>query len=380
MSFSTRADDSLSPHPRQHPLLMMNPGPATQHEQVTPLSSGRGSLNYFDTPDESMSLNMSFGSEGDELDPHGHSDGSINHWQAAQRSLSPLQTINPAYLNLRRQGSEDQDGFFTPSSSSASAIRSTQEMSLPREDGRSNHQETGFQLADTAEGETAEGDIGCGFAFNTRGTIAFDNHGAKLFSRDHFEAIIPETRIPSTNSNLFLRPHTFIHNQDLSPPERNSIPSHRGFQTQNTPLEVPSSLSNEPWTPWRAACHPEYEPESDEIMFAPNDSLGTEGLPNTWPLNREAGNGEHVDGFLLYRLSHEDEDRIDEPPAGDPVGLPIENLGNFPVGPERPQYARSLGRRGKLDEVTAQAAKIMRDKKACWPCRLLRYKVSSCWV
>lgn len=352
---------------------MLNPGLATQHEQVTPLSSGRESLNYFDTP-ESTSLDISFGSRGDELDPHGHSDGSINHWQTAQRSLSPLQTINPACLNLRRQDSEGRDGFFTPSSSSASAIRSTQEISLPREDVRSNHQEMGVQLEDTAEE-----DIGCGLAFNARGTIAFDNHGAELFFPDRFEAIIPETRIPSANSNLFLRPHTFIHNHDLSPPEQNSTPSHGGFQTQNTPLKVPSSLSNEPWTPWRAACHPEYKPEPDEIMFAPNDSLGTKGLLNIWPLNTEAGNGEHVDGLLLYRLSREDEDRIDEPPGDDPVGPPVENLGSSPVESERPRYAKSLGRRGKLDEVTKHAAKIMRDKKACWPCRLLRYKVSSCW-
>lgn len=56
---------------------------------------------------------------------------------------------------------------------------------------------------------------------------------------------------------------------------------------------------------------------------------------------------------------------IDEPPTGGPIGPPIENFGNSPYGPERSRHTKSLGRRGKLDEVTAQGAKIMRVTEAC---------------
>lgn len=374
MTSFTHADGSLSPYPRKHPQLVLNPGFATQDERVTPLSSGRGSLNYFDTPEDSMSLNMSFGRGEEELSLHGHSDDSINHWHAAQRFPSPLQTINPACLDRRRRDSEGQDGFFTPSSSSPSAIRSTQEISLPREDGRTNHQDMGPQLV---EG-TAEEDVSRGFAFKGRGNVAFDNDGEEIFFADQFEAIIPETLTPSTSSKLFLRPDTFIHNHDLNPPEQTSTPFNSGYQSQNTLQEVSNSFSNEPWTSWRATYPPEYEPGPDEVMLAPNDSLGTEGLHIARPLGREADNNEHVEEPPLYRFSHENEDRIDEPPAGVPVGPPIEKLDNSPFGPERPPFTKSLGRRGKLDEITAQAAKIMRDKKACWPCRLLRYKVPPC--
>ena len=370
----THADGSLSPIPCKHPKLVPNPGFATQDERVTPLSSGRGSMNYFDTPEDSMSFNMSFGGVRDELVPHGHSDDSTDHWHAAQRLLSPLQTINPAFLNSRRQDSEGPDGFFTPSSSSPSAIRSTQEISLLREDGRTNYQEMSHQLEDTAEE-----DFGRGFAFNAGGTVAFDNDGTKSFFPDQFEAIIPETRIPSTSSKLFLRPDTFIHNHELNPPQQSSTPFHSGYQTHNTVQEVPSSFSNEPWTPWRATRHSEYDRGPDEVMFAPNDSFGTERQHIARPLGREAGNNEHAKELPLDRVSDEDEDRIDEPPVGDPVGPSVENLGNSPFGLEPLPYTKSLGRRGKLDEITAQAAKIMRDKKACWPCRLLRYKVPPCW-
>lgn len=367
----THVDGSLSPIPRKDPQLVPNLGFATQDERVTPLSSGHGSMNYFDTPEESMSFNMSFRGGRDELIPHGHSDDSTDHWHAAQRLLSPLQTINPAFLNSRRQDSEGQDGFFTPSSSSPSAIRSTQEISLLREYDRTNHKEMSHQLEDTAEE-----DFGRGFAFNAGGTVAFDNDGMNLFFPDQFEAIIPETRIPSTSSKLFLRPDTFILNHDLNPPQQSSTPFHSGYQTHNTVREVPSSFSNEPWTPWRATYPSEYEPGPDEVMFAPNDSFGTEGLHFASPSGREAGNNGQAEELPLYRVSREDEDRIDEPPAGDPVGPPVEKFGN---SSEPLPYPKSLGRRGKLDEVTAQAAKIMRDKKACWPCRLLRYKVTPCW-
>lgn len=331
-------------------------------------------MNYFDTPEESMSLNTSFGGGRDEFVPHGHSDGSTNHWLAAQRFLSPIQTINPAFLNSRRQDSEGQDGFFTPSSSSPSAIRPTQEIPLPRENGRANQQEMGHQPEDTADE-----DFGREFAFDARGTVAFSNEGVELFFPNQFEAIIPETRIPSTSSKLFLRPDTSIHNHDLNPPEQSSTLFHDGYQTHNTVGEVPNSFSNEPWTPWTATYPPEYEPGPDEVMLAPNDSFGTEGLHIARPLGREASSNRHAERVPVYRVSDEDEDRIDEPPAGDPVGLPVESFGNSPFGPEPLPYTKSLGRRGKLDEVTAQAAKIMRDKKACWPCRLLRYKVAPCW-
>lgn len=374
MTSFTGADGSLCPYPREHPQWVPNPGSATQFEQVTPLSSGRGSSNYFDTPEESVSFNMSFESGGDELDPHGHSDNSMNHWHAAQRFLSPLNTINPACLDLRHQDSEGQDGFFTPSSSSASAIRSTQDLSLPREDGRSNQQEIDPQLEDIAEG-----DIDRGFAFNTRKTAAFENEGLEFFYPDSFEAIIPETLLSCNSSNLFLRPNPSIHNHGLNPPEKSSMLSHGGFQTQNTLREVSRPLSDEPWTTWSATCPPEYQPGPDEVMFALNDSLSTEGLPIARSLGSEAGNGEHIDGLPSYRLGHGDEDRIDEPPAGEPVGPPVENLGNSPFGPERPRFTKSLGRRGKLDEVTAQGTKIMRANGACWPCRLLKYKVCPCW-
>ena len=90
---------------------------------------------------------------------------------------------------------------------------------------------------------------------------------------------------------------------------------------------------------------------------------------------RDAYNGQHFDGHASCESSIEDDDMIDEPPTGNPIGPPIENFFNPPYEPEQPRRSKNLGRRGRLDELTKQGAKIMRLKRNCWPCRLLKYKV-----
>lgn len=373
------ADGSLCPYPREHPQWALNPGTATQDDQERPLSSGDGSSNYFDTPEESISSNMSFGTREDEFhNPYGHSDDSISNRYAPQGLPTNFETtINPACLILGHQDSDGQGGFCTPSSSSASEMTSTQDISPSGEDGGPSHQEMGSQLR-----SASREDIGRRFGFNARGPSTFENGVIESLHLNQIEAIIPETQLPLNSSNLFLRPQTLSYNDLFNLPEQSSTPVPGGFQVQNTQWEASRSSSNDPWTPLTAIFAQEYQPGLDEVMFDLNDALDTGGLPFARRAafqEREAGNGEHVDGLPFYRLIHGDEDVIDEPPTGDPVGPPIGNLGNPPFGPERPQNPNRPGRRGRLDEETAKSARLMRVIGVCWPCRLLKYRVLPCW-
>ena len=366
------ANGSLHPYHGEHPQWELTSGSATRDDQVTPLSSGGRSSNYFHTPEESMSLNMSFRSGGDDFNPHGHSHDSMSHRHASQGFQTSLETTDPARPILRLQDSDGQDSFFTPSSPSASGIRSTEDICLPREDGRPNRQEIDHQL-----GRAGWEDIGRSFVFKTGETVAFENDGVEPAHPDDVQATIPETWVPFTSSNLFLSPNTFIHNHAIDLSDQSQEPSYGGFRAQNTQQSASRSLSSDPWTPLRAMYTQEYQPGPDAVMFAPNDAFGTSGMPFARPAafqGREVGNIEKVDRVPVHELSGH-EDTIDEPPVGDPVGPPVGKFSNSCFGPERPQNAKSLGRHCKLDEVTRQGAKIMRGMGACWPCRLLKYKV-----
>lgn len=397
----TRAYGGLGPYPREHPRLVRNHGSTTQEDRVTPLSSDEGSWNNFDTPEESMSLIISNRSRGDELSLHGHSDDSINLHHSSQGFLSSLEAINPACPIIGNQDPDGQDSFFTPSSSSASGIRPWQAVALPREDGTYNHQVMSSEL------ESADRkDIDRRIVFNNLGTAASENNELEFFNLDHvqarrFQAGTPETPAIISSPDLFRRPYTFVYDHAFNLGDQSSIPSHSRFHAQNTQRQPPRSDSSDPWTPWRAIYPQDYQPGPQEVMLAPNDALDTSVLPFARPAEfprREAGNDEHIDGLPLYGLISRDEDTIDKPPSGDPVGPPIENLGHSCFGPERSQHAKNRGRRGQraknqgrrgqraknpgrrgqLDEETAQGAKIIRAAGACWLCRLLKYKARPC--
>ena len=165
--------------------------------------------------------------------------------------------------------------------------------------------------------------------------------------------------------------------------EPRSTPSDGDFSAQHTQQEAsPSwprrSLSaNSPWTPLNTRYLQDYQPGPDELMIAPGDTFDTPAPRVDESVefqSREAYVGQQADGYLS-RGFIEDEDTIDEPPSNDPIGPPIGSVVNPPLGPEQPQKPKNLGRRGKLDDSTAEHAKIMRVKGACWRCRLLRYKV-----
>lgn len=112
-------------------------------------------------------------------------------------------------------------------------------------------------------------------------------------------------------------------------------------------------------------------------MIAPGDTLDTPAPRVDGSVEfpkKEAYIGQQPDKHVSYGFI-EDEDMIDEPPTGDPIGPPIGGVVNPPYGPEQPQQTKNRGRHGKLDEPTAERAKNMRVQGACWRCRLLKYGV-----
>lgn len=135
----------------------------------------------------------------------------------------------------------------------------------------------------------------------------------------------------------------------------------------------------DPWSPYGTRYPQDYHPEPHKVMFAPEDDMPgiTVPLVNRYAeyQEREVYHEQQLDKYVSCEVDIEEEEMIDEPPIGDPVGPPVANLVSSSHGPEKPRQSGNLGRRGKLDELTARNAKIMRDKGNCWPCRLLKYKV-----
>lgn len=373
------SDDGHHVYSCEHSHWVESSSYATQDDQVTPLSSGDGSSNHFDTPEESMSLKMSSGSGEDDFNAHGNLDDSTNHQHASQGFPFSLETIDPALLTIRHPGSGGQDEFFTPSRSSASGMGSTQDMSQPREYSRPDHEEG----MDPQLGGVYWENIDRTFRFKTCGTVARENKIAEFLHSDHVQAITPEARVPTTSPNFSLGHHTLTDNPAAILDQPSSTPCNGDFQAQLTQQKTPRSWSQhssstEPWTPLVAKHPQEYQPGPDEVILAPNGTPDIRGLLVAGPAEfqgREADNGQQCNEHALYGLTME---MIDEPPTGDPIGPPIGNSGNSPYGPERPPHIKSMGRHGPLDEETSQGAKIMRVKGTCWPCKLLKCKVRLC--
>jgi hypothetical protein len=146
------------------------------------------------------------------------------------------------------------------------------------------------------------------------------------------------------------------------------------------------SRPDEPWTDLNPNIVLNYQPFADEVIFALDDTVTAPGLPvdRPWevgyPQEREALNGQqHALDRDRHGASSDNEDVIDEPPVGDPIGPPITNVRDHHSPPNWPSQARHQGgRHGRLDEATARRVRDVRDKGACWNCRLQRYRVSFC--
>lgn len=144
-------------------------------------------------------------------------------------------------------------------------------------------------------------------------------------------------------------------------------------------LNLSLSRPTEPWTGLNLV-H-DYQPFVDEVIFAPVDTITAPGqlVNGPWeigfPQEREASNGDPDQ----HGSSIDDEDVIDEPPFGDPVGPPIRNIIGHSSLPSRPSQAKHQGgRHGRLDEETAERVRGVRGIGACWNCRLQRYGVCLC--
>lgn len=215
------------------------------------------------------------------------------------------------------------------------------------------------------------------------------------------------------SSHIFLKPSTFIGNHTVSLYEHKSTPSDSDFGAQHIQLEATSSWSphswlTDPWTPSSARHSQDYQPGPDEIILAPgsthdtsvdgsvdfhgrdaendqifdgqtSDSTSDTSVDGSVEFQgRKTDNGQTFDGQTSESSVIENEDMLDELLTDGSNGPPNGNFGNLPCEPERPRHNKNLGRRGKLDEKTAQSAEMIRKIRPCWSCRLLRYKVRFC--
>ena len=182
------------------------------------------------------------------------------------------------------------------------------------------------------------------------------------------------------SSDLFLKPSTFIGNHTVTLYEHMSTPSTNDLGARHIQVEAKSSWSprswlTDPWTPSLARHSQDYQPGPDEIILAPGSTHDTSVDGSVDFYGREAENDQIFDGQTSGSFVIENEDMLDELLIDGSNGPPNENFGNPPCEPEWPRHNKNLSRRGKLDEETAQSAKMSRMIRACWSCRLLRYRV-----
>lgn len=142
------------------------------------------------------------------------------------------------------------------------------------------------------------------------------------------------------------------------------------------PRHVPGL--DEPWSPWTMAPKKlQSFPPSDTSLFA---SLPAGNFPyveqtaiGTGPV---AGHTNKVVPMDFDRSTWSSDDTLDEPPSGDPVGVPPPYS-----SPSTPQVAapsknqhRKGGRHGPLNAEARKRAKTMRETRSCWHCVLMRGK------
>ena len=178
----------------------------------------------------------------------------------------------------------------------------------------------------------------------------FNNHNPAAFTSE------PRSPLPAFRG-------TYI-------PQQSPLLWHTAFLDGASYVLRPSS--NGPWNPFHATFDDDNQRTVDGTSFMAYQKLELFPEDELHHLPREITS--IFDG--ADNADEADEEAIDKPPSGDPIGPPSPTM--ISDQNELNQVSRiknNGGRQGKLDIKTAEKAKEMRKYRACWNCKLNKYEV-----